>query len=122
MAIEPLDPQNRAKDDRIEKAQPAVNAGLWHIAPGMEKQLGETPNLLGQLFQWPFSRKRDRADAFAYFEDAWLKFPVERVYEKLEDDLLGEAEPDWNDDSDFVAMMEKELYGGGSAASISLRY
>jgi hypothetical protein len=34
-------------------------------------------SLVHQLYQWPYSRKRDRADGFSYFEEAWEEyFPV----------------------------------------------
>lgn len=72
--IHGLKAKNRAKDSRIANAQPAVNNGLWHKRPSMQHIEGEN-NLLQQLFQWPYSRKRDRADAFAYFEDAFKEFP-----------------------------------------------
>ena len=110
--------RNRAKDSRIENAQPAVNAGFWHYAPGMEKRTGDQPNTLGQLYQWPFSRKRDRADAFAYFEDAWAEFPVDKdlfaAQVRDEDgDLLPADSDDWNDDREMQAAIDREIYGLG---------
>lgn len=73
VTIFPLEAKQRAKDSRIAGAQEPVNNGKWHKRPGMTVRPGE--NTLGQLFQWPYSRKRDRADAFAYFEDIFKEFP-----------------------------------------------
>jgi hypothetical protein len=85
--IHGLKARNRAKDARISNAQPAVNNGFWHKRPGMNIDEG----FLEQLYKWPYSRKRDRADAFAYFEDAWAEFPPRggRTYD-------GEPEEDIN--------------------------
>ena len=115
VSIHGVKAKNRAKDSRIENAQPAVNAGFWHIMPQMEKVTGDKPNTMGQLFQWPFSRKRDRADAFAYFEDAWMEFPVERDFMALmeggdPDDQADGFHDDWNDDRAFIAQIQQELY------------
>ena len=71
--IFPLEARQRAKDSRIAGAQEPVNNGQWHKRPSMTIKPGE--NTLGQLFQWPYSHKRDRADAFAYFEDIFKEFP-----------------------------------------------
>lgn len=108
--------RGRAKDSRIENAQPAVNTALWHRKPEMERSKSEPPNLLGQLYQWPFSRKRDRADCFAYFEEAWAQFPADRDF----DIQLDEADPDrksedddLNDDREMLSIIEREVYGLG---------
>jgi hypothetical protein len=115
VTIHGIKSRNRTKDSRIENAQPAVNAGFWHYAPGLEKRLGEQPNTLGQLYQWPFSRKRDRADAFAYFEDAWKDFPVEREHEREvlnpDGDILERDADDWNDDREMLSLIDREVYG-----------
>jgi hypothetical protein len=71
--IHPLEAKQRSKDSRIAGAQEPVNNGQWHKRPGMTSKPGE--NTLGQLFQWPYSHKRDCADAFAYFQDIWKVFP-----------------------------------------------
>ena len=68
-----LKAKQRAKDSRIAGSQEPVNNGFWHKRPAMTVKAGE--NTLGQLFQWPYSHKRDRADAFAYFRDIWEQFP-----------------------------------------------
>ncbi len=107
--------KNRTKDSRIENAIPAVNTGLWHRKPDMARRLGDQPNLLGQLFQWPFSRKRDRADCFAYFEDAWAEFRADEIHLPEEDEDAAQLrEPDWNDDSETLSMIQREMYGIGS--------
>lgn len=69
-----LKSKSRQKDSRIQKAQPAVNNRMWHKRPNMHRS-AMVNSLLQQLYQWPYSRKRDRADAFAYFEDAWTEYP-----------------------------------------------
>jgi hypothetical protein len=74
IAIHGLKVKNRQKDGRIAAAIPAVNQGLWHKPPGM-KRVDDVNSTLQQLYQWPFSHLRDRADAFAYFEDIWTEFP-----------------------------------------------
>jgi hypothetical protein len=66
--------KNREKDGRIGAAATPVNDGKWHVKPTMKLVKGRN-NTLHQLFQWPFSNKRDRADAFAYFDEAWEQFP-----------------------------------------------
>ena len=71
--IIPLEAKQRSKDSRIAGSQEPVNNGQWHKRPGNSSKPGE--NTLGQLFQWPYSHKRDRADAFAYFRDIWEKYP-----------------------------------------------
>jgi len=113
VTIHGIKAKNRAKDSRIENAQPAVNAGLWHFSPGMERRTGDQPNALGQLFQWPFSRKRDRADAFAYFEDAWEQFPVDRleVERRNPDGDLLDEDDDLNDDREMLQLIDREVYG-----------
>jgi len=73
--IFPLESRNRSKDARISGAQNPVNNGLWHKPPTMKLVEGQNNTLL-QLFHWPYSRQRDRADAFAYFEDAFAERPV----------------------------------------------
>ena len=83
--IHGLKSKNRAKDARISNAQPAVNNGFWHRRPSMRHVEGLN-TLLHQLYQWPYSRMRDRADAFAYFEDAWTEFPVAKQYEETPED------------------------------------
>lgn len=72
-----LKAKQRSKDARIAGAQDPVNNGLWHRKPTMSIKPGE--NTLGQLFQWPYSHKRDRADAFAYFQDIFNEFPPRGV-------------------------------------------
>ena len=72
--IHPLESKNRSKDSRIAGAQEPVNNGRWHKRPTMHMIKGQNSVLL-QLFQWPFTRLRDRADAFAYFEDVFKEFP-----------------------------------------------
>jgi len=72
--IFPLESKNRAKNSRIANAQTPVNNGLWHKRPTMHCITGHNSTLL-QLFEWPYTRKRDRGDAFAYFEDAFELFP-----------------------------------------------
>lgn len=108
--------RSRAKDSRIENAIPAVNAGLWHCKPDMQKRLGDAPNTLGQLFQWPFSRKRDRADAFAYFEDAWAEFPADKSYELTESYDLEDRQEDDTDrtEKEFLSLIDREVYGLGN--------
>ena len=86
VVIHGLKSRNRAKDSRIANAQPAVNNGLWHKRPTMQHVEGMN-NLLQQLFQWPYSRKRDRADAFAYFEDAFKEFPPRGEKAQAEGDI-----------------------------------
>ena len=66
--------KNREKDGRIGAAVTPVNEGRWHIKPTMKLVKGKN-NALHQLFQWPYSNRRDRADAFAYFDQGWEKFP-----------------------------------------------
>jgi hypothetical protein len=74
VTIHGLKVKNRQKDGRIAGSQPAVNAGLWHKPPSW-KRIDDVNSTLQQLHQWPFTRLRDRADAFAYFEDIWTEFP-----------------------------------------------
>jgi len=81
-----LKAKNRAKDARISNAQPAVNNGFWHRRPSMRHVEGIN-NVFQQLYQWPYSRHRDRADAFAYFEDAWKEFPIAKQYEDVEEEF-----------------------------------
>lgn len=71
--IHALEAKQRSKDSRIAGAQEPVNNGQWHKLPRMTVRPGE--NTLGQLYQWPYSHRRDRADAFAYFQDIWKAFP-----------------------------------------------
>jgi hypothetical protein len=71
--IHPLEAKQRSKDSRLSGSQDPVNNGLWHKRPGMSSRPGE--NTLGQLYQWPYTRKRDRADAFGYFQDILKEFP-----------------------------------------------
>ena len=73
--IFPLESKNRSKDARISGAQTPVNNGFWHKPPTMKLVEGQNNTLL-QLFHWPYSRQRDRADAFAYFEDAFAERPA----------------------------------------------
>lgn len=73
--LEEIKPKNRSKDARIAAQIPPVANGLWHRLPKMKFLEGQN-NLMHQLYQWPYSRKRDRADAFSYFEDAWNEAPV----------------------------------------------
>ena len=82
-----LKARNRQKDARIQKAQPAVNNKFWHKRPNMHRSSHEN-SLLQQLYQWPYSRKRDRADAFAYFEDAWAEYPPQGLPPKGVDSHL----------------------------------
>lgn len=70
-----LKPKKRNKDGRISAQQGAVNEGLWHKRPTMQRVEG-VESWLQQLFQWPWSRKRDRADMWAYLEDAWAQKPA----------------------------------------------
>lgn len=100
--------KNRGKDIRIANAKPAVNAGRWHRKPDMARREG---NLLHQLYQWPHSRRRDRADAFAYFEDAWDRFPVDLQLGRWNDPDDEAPEEDWNDDSAYRERIALELYG-----------
>lgn len=73
--LEEIKPKNRSKDSRIAGQITPVANGYWHKLPTNTFIEGQN-NLLQQLHQWPYSRKRDRADAFSYFEDAWAEFPV----------------------------------------------
>lgn len=66
--------KNREKDGRIAKAQTPVNNREWHIKADMRLIPGKN-NVMHQLYQWPLGIKRDRADAFAYFEQGWTEFP-----------------------------------------------
>ena len=78
--------KNREKDGRISKAVTPVNAGYWHIKPTMKLVKGRN-STLHQLHQWPYSHMRDRADAFAYFDQGWDKFPPSA--EAPENQVLG---------------------------------
>jgi len=69
-----LKPKKRHKDGRIASQTTPMNNGLWHKRPTMRLIEGKN-NTAHQLFQWPYSRKRDRADAFGYFDDAWALKP-----------------------------------------------
>jgi hypothetical protein len=71
--IHPLEAKQRSKDSRLSGSQEPVNNGQWHKRPGMSSRPGE--NTLGQIYQWPYTRKRDRADAFGYFQDILKEFP-----------------------------------------------
>ena len=67
-----LKPRKRDKDARIASQVTPVTHGLWHRRATMEQNHNpDRPNLLEQLYRWPYSRKRDRADAFGYFDDCW---------------------------------------------------
>ena len=66
--------KNREKDGRIGAAATPVNEGRWHVKPTMKLVKGRN-STLHQIFQWPYSHKRDRADAFAHFDQGWEKFP-----------------------------------------------
>ena len=79
--------KNREKDGRIGAAVTPVNEGRWHVKPTMKLVKGRN-NCLHQLFQWPYSHKRDRADAFAYFDQGWDKFPPTAV--ALQHDVKGQ--------------------------------
>jgi hypothetical protein len=74
VTIHGLKVKNRSKDGRIASAQTPVNNGWWHVLPTMRLVEGLN-NTLHQIYQWPYSRKRDRADCFAYFDEAWEEFP-----------------------------------------------
>jgi len=76
--LEDIKPKNRNKDGRIAKQIEPVNNGLWHRMPTNRHVEGKN-NLLNQLFQWPYSNKRDRADAFGYADDGWKECPVPEV-------------------------------------------
>ena len=93
--LEEIKPKNRAKDTRIAGQITPVANGYWHKLPTNSLIEGQN-NLLFQLYQWPYTRKRDRADAFAYFEDAWAAFPPrgeeERVILQEREDLNAETE------------------------------
>ena len=73
-----LKPKKRDKDTRIAGQITPVANGWWHKKPGMRKIEGRN-NLMHQLFQWPYSRLRDRADTFGYVDDAWLDMSVNPV-------------------------------------------
>ena len=65
-----LMPKKRDKDARISSQISPVNSGYWHFRPTMSQNHNtEKPNLMEQIYRWPFSRKRDRIDAFGYFDD-----------------------------------------------------
>jgi hypothetical protein len=66
--------KNREKDGRIAASVTPVNEGKWHIKPTMKMVKGRN-STTHQLHQWPYSHKRDRADAFAHFDQGWEKFP-----------------------------------------------
>ena len=67
-----LMPKRRDKDTRIASQVSPVNSGFWHIRPTMgQNHNTEHPNMMEQLYRFPFSRKRDRIDAFGYFDDCW---------------------------------------------------
>ena len=72
-----LKPKRRAKDLRIGTQIAYVNNGQWHKRPTMQHLAGLN-NLLQQLYQWPYSNKRDRADAFGYANDAFEMKPPRR--------------------------------------------
>lgn len=73
-----LKPKRRAKDLRIGGQITPVNNGLWHKRPTNQLVEGQNNTLL-QVYQWPYSRKRDRADAFGYAEDAFEMRPPRRL-------------------------------------------
>lgn len=106
--LEEIKPKNRNKDGRIAKQIPAVSAGRWHRLPTNIHIEGQN-NLLNQLHQWPYSRKRDRADAFAYCDDAWAECPVPVPQEHAAQTNVNEEI-----ESEDMAVFGQELYGGFS--------
>ena len=72
--LEGLRPKRREKDTRIASQVYPVSQGWWHKRPTMRQIPGHN-NLMQQLFQWPFSRLRDRADTFGYWDDIWEIYP-----------------------------------------------
>lgn len=64
-------PNKRDKDLRIAGQQQYVNNGLWHMRPQMYYEDGRE-NWIWQIIKWPNQpKKRDRADAWGYCDDAW---------------------------------------------------
>lgn len=64
-------PAKRDKDLRIAGQQTYVMNGMWHRAPKLYFEEGHN-NTLWQIHKWPNQpKKRDRADAWAYCDDAW---------------------------------------------------
>ena len=105
--LEDIKPKNRNKDGRISKQVEPVANGLWHKLPSNTHVEGRN-NLLNQMFQWPYSRKRDRVDAFAYADDAWAECPPPERKEPAV------AATNVNDDieADDIALITQEIYGG----------
>lgn len=79
--LEEIKPKNRSKDARIAGQITPVANGYWHKRPTNLLIEGQN-NLLHQMYQWPYSRKRDRVDAFSYFEDAWAEAPCPADFER----------------------------------------
>lgn len=103
--IRGLKVRNRSKNGRIAAAQTPVNNGWWHIRPTMRHVEG-TNNVINQLYQWPYSRHRDRADAFAYFDEAWEELgspgPLDEDSEK--DDINA-----WRERHDMEQMILEDM-------------
>lgn len=104
--IFPLKVKNREKDGRIAKAVTPVNEGRWHIKPGMKYIKGRN-STMQQLYQWPFSNNRDRADSFGYFEDAFQLYPPTKEGDPSED-VVGVQSNKRRESADARIMTEEE--------------
>jgi hypothetical protein len=103
--IHGLKVKNRSKDGRIAAAQTPVNNGWWHIRPTMRLVEGVN-NTVHQIYQWPYSRKRDRADAFAYFDEGWEEFPVLLQREEEQEEVNINA---WREQQDAYDMLMEDM-------------